>query len=473
MALTKDGYTIKRLAELKKEYDRLLINRFGPINTQPDSVIGQLEGIWAEALANIYEQAQDTYHAMYPFSAEGVSLDGAVSYVGITRFAASATQVIAAVYGKESTLLKSGAQATNGGQRYQSMFDAVISRANAVDTSIEMNVRDKTQYSININGTLFNTISVEGEDATQIMQKIADQLNPNVLSYEIKDKVLRIFAVDGITPFALSVGEHLKLVRIGSPARFIAMQEGRHVLPLGALTEIVTPRSGWDAVCNLAEGVVGRERESDAQLRVRFEQSRQSTGSATVKAIRARLIQEVAGVSEVHIFENRTGSISEEGMPPHAFEALVVGGDNQSVANALWRHKPAGIETYGAHAVLVKDENGDGQQINFSRPTQKLAWIKINVTGLYNEENLPQNVISNIKKAVLKYGSTLKIGDDIILQRMLGPIYSNTSGLAEITIEAAMTEGPDDEPVYQLENVAIDKRSVALFDESRLEVIGL
>ncbi|VFS54579.1 Uncharacterised protein [Leminorella grimontii] len=90
MALTKEGYAVKRLAELKKEYDRLLINRFGPINTQPDSVIGQLEGIWAEALANIYEQAQDTYHAMYRSARRRIS-DGAVSYVGITRFAATAT----------------------------------------------------------------------------------------------------------------------------------------------------------------------------------------------------------------------------------------------------------------------------------------------------------------------------------------------------------------------------------------------
>ena len=142
MALTNNGYTIKRLSELKKEYDRLLVNRFGPINTQPDSVIGQLEGIWAEALANIYEQAQDTYHAMYPSSAEGVSLDGAVSYVGITRFAASATQVVAVVYGRESSLLKSGAQASDGNQRYQSLYDWVISRANAVDTLIEIEAKD-------------------------------------------------------------------------------------------------------------------------------------------------------------------------------------------------------------------------------------------------------------------------------------------------------------------------------------------
>lgn len=473
MALTKDGYTIKRLAELKKEYDRLLINRFGPINTQPDSVIGQLEGIWAEALANIYEQAQDTYHSMYPFSAEGVSLDGAVSYVGITRFAATSTQVIAVVYGRESTLLKSGAQATDGNQRYQSVLDVVLSRANAIDIQIEIDAKDNTEYAINISGVLFKYHSGSNTSAGQIAEGFGEQLNPKVLRYEIKEKILRIYAADGFTPFALSVGEYLKLTQIGSPARFIAMEEGRKVLPAGALTEIITPRSGWDAISNLNDGVIGRERESDAELRLRFEQSRQVTGSATLKAIRARLIQEVNGVSEVHIFENRTNCVSEDGIPPHGFEALVVGGDNQSVAEALWKYKPAGIETFGSNSMMVKDENGDGQQIRFSRPNQQYAWIKINITGLYDEETLPQDVIKNIRKAVLSYGETLGIGDDIILQRMLGPIYSNTSGLAEIAIEAAITSEPDQQPAYQAENIAIDKRSVALFDEIRLEVIGL
>lgn len=473
MALTNNGYTIKRLAELKKEYDRLLVNRFGPINTQPDSVIGQLEGIWAEALANIYEQAQDTYHAMYPSSAEGISLDGAVSYVGITRFAASATQVVAVIYGRESSLLKSGAQASDGNQRYQSLYDTVISRANAVDTLIEISAKENTQYSINISGVLFSYTSDTGESSEQIIQGLGQQLNPQVLLYEALDQGLRIYAADGATPFALSVGEHLKLTRIGSPCRFIAMDIGRHVLPLGGLTDIVTPRSGWESVDNLVEGITGRERESDDELRARFEQSRQVTGSATVKALRGRVREEVIGVSEVHIFENRTNRVSNDGIPPHAFEALVVGGDNQAVADALWKHKPAGIETYGTHSMMVKDENGDGQRIYFSRPTQRMAWVRVNVTGLYDDEALPQGVIDSIKKAVMSYGETLSIGDDIILQRMLGPIYSNTSGLATITIEAAITDNPDDQPDYQLDNIAIDKRSLALFDEARLEVIGL
>lgn len=231
MALTKEGYAVKRLAELKKEYDRLLINRFGPINTQPDSVIGQLEGIWAEALANLYEQAQDTYHAMYPFSAEGVSLDGAVSYVGITRFTATATLMIAAVYGRESTLLKSGAQASDGVQRYQSVLDAVISRANAVDTLIDVNVQSGMNYVLNVNGMLISYLSGSNATLEEIAFGLGQQFNPDAMRYELDDGRLRIFATDGVTPFALSVGERMKMVRIGSPARFVSMNEGRRVLP--------------------------------------------------------------------------------------------------------------------------------------------------------------------------------------------------------------------------------------------------
>lgn len=122
---------------------------------------------------------------------------------------------------------------------------------------------------------------------------------------------------------------------------------------------------------------------------------------------------------------------------------------------------------------MVKDENGDGQRICFSRATQKYAWIRVHVTGLYDEEALPQDIISTIKRAVMSYGESLSIGEDIILQRMLGPIYANTTGLAGIVIEAAVTESPEALPAYGEGNIAIDKRSTAVFDEARLEVIGL
>lgn len=473
MALTNNGYEIKRLYDIKQQYDRLLTDRLGPINTEPDSVIGQLEGIWAEAMANLYEQAQDTYHAMYPSSAEGISLDGAVSYVGITRNQAYASQVVAVVYGRESSLLTAGAVATDGTTAYLSSSDTTISRANALDVTIEITVQDNTRYALNVNGELVNFTSSSSANAEQIIIGLGQQLDGKKFSYQSLDNNLRIFATNGITPFALSVADNLNIRRIGSPAHFIAEETGRKVLPVGALTQIVTPRSGWDAIGNLVAGSTGKERETDAELRLRFEQSRQVLGSATVKAIRARLMQEVSGISEVRIFENRSGQPSTDGIPPHALEALVVGGDAQEIASTLWAHKPAGIETYGSTEVLVYDENRDGQLIRFSRPTQCYAWVRVTVAELYIEEQLPSDVINGIKQAVVQQGKTLSIGEDIINQRFLGPIYANTSGLGKLTLETAITLRDNEKPLYRELNIPIDRRTMARFDLTRVEVKGL
>lgn len=472
MALTNNGYQAKRLAEIKRDFARSLTNKFGPVNTEPDSVIGQLQGIWAEALANVYEQAQNTYHAMYPFSAEGEDLDGAVSYVGIIRIAAAPTQVIAAVYGRESTLLKSGALASDGNKRYQSTSDAIISRANCVDSVIEIEVANNRQYSMNINGIIYHCVSSNQANKAEIIDELGKQLDADLYLYSNQNDNLRIMAKDGTTPFALSVGEYLKLTKIGSPARFVAEETGRLVLPAGALNEIVTPRSGWDSIENLVAGSIGRERETDEELRIRFEKSREVVGSATVRAIRARLMQE-ADVREVNVFENRSGMTSDDGIPGHAIEALVAGGDNQKVAETLWKHKPAGIETYGSLTLVVKDENGDGQQIRFSRPETKLAWIKVSVNKLYDEEQLSDDVINSIRQAVVDYGNTLNVGEDLILQRFFGPIYQNTKGIGAITIEAALTDDEHQQPVYQMTNQPISRRGIAAFDIDRVEVIGL
>ncbi len=473
MALTQTGYTPKRLYELKQEYDRLLTESLGPINTEPDSVIGQLEGIWAEALANLYEQMQDTYHSMYPSSAEGVSLDGAVSYVGITRLAAYPTQVVAAAYGRESTLLQQDALVSDRVTQYRSTADTVISRANAIDTTIEIEVSNLTTYSLNINGALISFMSTAKATAEQIINGLGNQLTPKQFSFSNQRNCLQIFATNGITPFAISVGDKLKITRIGSPVRFIAESTGRKVLPVGALNQIITPRSGWDSIGNLVAGTVGRERETDTELRQRFEQSRQVLGSATVKAIRARLLQEVPGINEVRIFENRLNVTSQDDIPPHALEALVVGGEDQAIADTLWNHKPAGIETYGTTEVLVQDENRDGQLIRFSRPTQHYAWVKVHVGELYNEEALPSDVLTGIKLAVVQHGQSLGIGEDIILQRFLGPIYANTSGLGQLTIAVAIMNSENELPVYQTKNIPLDRRTIALFASSRVEVSGL
>lgn len=93
MALSSTGFSRARLADIKADYDARFTEALGPVNTEPDAVVGQLIGIFAAALDDVNEALQDTYDAMYPYSAEGTSLDGAVSFVGLERLAASATTV--------------------------------------------------------------------------------------------------------------------------------------------------------------------------------------------------------------------------------------------------------------------------------------------------------------------------------------------------------------------------------------------
>ena len=219
-------------------------------------------------------------------------------------------------------------------------------------------------------------------------------------------------------------------------------------------------------------GDIGRDVESDADLRTRHSSSVRVTGSATVKAIRAKLLAEVPEITAAYIYENRTAETVDT-MPPHSIEAVVVGGSDQTVLNKIWEVKPAGIETHGDTSGQVVDENGDAQTISFSRPVAKYAWIRVSVDALYSEEPLTSTAVVAIEEAVLAYGSALTVGEDIITQRFYGPIYGATTGLGQITVEAAVTTTEGGTPSYSTNNIAIARAGIATFAASRISVVGV
>ena len=70
-----------------------------------------------------------------------------------------------------------------------------------------------------------------------------------------------------------------------------------------------------------------------------------------------------------------------------------------------------------------------------------------------------------IVDAVLNYGNTLTVGNDVILQRFMGAIYQNVPGIGYITVTAS-TDGV----TYSSTNISIDARHVATFDATRVQV---
>jgi len=473
MPLNTTGFERARLADIKADYDQRFTDALGPVNTSPDAVVGQMIGIFAAALDDIQETLQDVYDSMYPFSAEGTSLDGAVAFVGLERLGSSATTVTACVYGSESTLLPSGVLTRSGTKQYATTSDVVISRANALDVEIEVTtVINATSYQIIAGGVLAAYTSDASATAGEIATGLAAAFNPANFTAVATGSKIRVYSFDKVSDFPLTLDANLAITKLGSPAVFTALELGANVLPVGSLNIIDSLILGWSEVSNLVAGATGRDVESDADLRDRHSTSVRATGSATVKAIRAGLLADVPEISAAYIYENRT-SETVDSMPPNSLEAVIVGGSTQDILNKIWEVKPAGIETYGSTSGQVIDDNGDGQTIKFSRPVTQYAWIRVSVDSLYLEETLTSTVQSAIADAVLSFGSELDVGEDVITQRFYGPIYGATSGIGQITVEAAITATEGGTPSYSTNNIAIGRAGIAEFAVERISVVGV
>lgn len=470
MALTSTGLTRPRLDELKTTLDNDLTAAFGPINTNPDSVLGQLNGIHAAALDDLYELAEDVYNSMYPSSAEGISLDRAVSLIGLVRIPAAPVVVTASVYGTQGTIVPANALA-HADTQYFNTSRVTITRFNAIEVWLSVpSVVGNVTYNVVINGVVYPFVAGTNPTALAILTGLRTSIGSAYTTEIIGDK-LRIMAADGETPFTLGNADNMRLDRVGSPAVFVSTSSGARSLPAGALQYIDTPIFGWEGITNLIPGAGSRDVESDIELRLRQANAARAVGSATVKAIRARLLAEVAGVSSVSIYENRTQNIVNS-MPPHSFETIVQGGIDQLVGNNIWANKPAGIETYGNVTVMVKDDNGESQEIKFSRPVPQYLWVRVTVNSYYGEEELPLDLVAAIKNSVLATADSLTVGEDVITQRFIGPIYMSTVGIGMMTIETAITSSPSDTPVYSTDNKPISRSQLAVASLDRVTVIA-
>jgi uncharacterized phage protein gp47/JayE len=106
-------------------------------------------------------------------------------------------------------------------------------------------------------------------------------------------------------PFSISVGPNLTLQAWSTPIQFFSQAYGPVACPQYALNTIVTPISGWYSIVNQQQGILGNDVETDAELRVRRQNSIFLLGLGSVQAITAQLIN-VPGVqaSSVQVIEN-------------------------------------------------------------------------------------------------------------------------------------------------------------------------
>ncbi|HCU24362.1 MAG TPA: hypothetical protein DF383_05030 [Deltaproteobacteria bacterium] len=483
--VTLEGFKLKRFENIREEIEGDLRIALGnAINLLPTELLGQIVGILTERESKLWELDEDVYNSQYPTTANGISLDNVAAITGIKRLAGNPSTVPAIAIGQEGTIIPQGSRVSVQG-RPESVFqtDNQYVIGPGVDEVQEINfsaLPDAGAFTLVFNGE--ETVSIAFNASNSFIQNALNSLNAlsdvNVTGDFSSGLVITFALNNGATPQPLLVLGDNSLESSSSPVDITiaettpgafpnvamdmtAISNGPTEARAGTLTIIETVIAGWDSVSNPQDAVLGRNVESDAELRLRRRRSLANPGAATVEAIRARLLQ-LDEVLACVVYQNITMVTDVFGRPPKSFEAVVLGAQDDDIADALWEVAPAGIEMFGSTTVPILDSQGFTQTIKFSRPTPIPIWTEID---LVTTPEFPIDGADAVIENVLAFArENFSIGDDVITVKLVCPII-DVQGVTDITLRIGTAPGPltDD-------NIPIAPDEISDFDSSRILV---
>ena len=218
----------------------------------------------------------------------------------------------------------------------------------------------------------------------------------------------------------------------------------------GLINKILNPETGITKVENTMGTHSGRDIESDYELRNRYELSFANGGSATVDAIRAKVLS-IPSVKSAIVLENKTMS-EVNSIPPKSIMVVVQGGTDKAVAHAILDTKAAGIDTAGDVVQNIPDAAGLMKEIRFQRAKKVLIYVKITAKKS-PISNLTEDAI---RQAVASYFNGLKMGQDVVYSQLLTSLFSNIQELHDLDISISKTQSD-----YHKENIEIEISEMA------------
>ncbi len=260
-------------------------------------------------------------------------------------------------------------------------------------------------------------------------------------------------------------------------ATMTAIETGPIELLAGELTSLVDVVPGWETVTNAADGVIGRDIESDSAYRQRYFTELFRNALSVLESIISG-ISEKDNVTEVIGVENDTATpvtVQNISVGAHSIAMVVEGGLDQDIADAIRLKKTGGTATTGT--TTVSDlPNAD---INFFRP----SYINIEVTITTTAgPTFPPNGVQLLKERTLAYinGESeinageglyeldgMKISEDLNKFRLYTPINSVPGHtITGLTMEDKASPGDVDTITTDLDEkikfLSIDDINVAL-----------
>jgi uncharacterized phage protein gp47/JayE len=437
--ITDQGFTLKRLQDILNEQNALAVQLFQDliaageiVDTSTSTALGRLIALDAPGDADLWEVAQQCWSAFDPNSATGISLDNLVQYGGITRFPASASTATALFAGDNGTLIAGGSVVRSADNNEFSVSGSVaLSPSQSAGITLTVSVVANTTlytltYSAGITGS--STISYTSDATATALEivtgikTIIDSSHP-LLKASLVGSTLVVNMTDVFQASTFSTSSNLAITKVKKIGQLVAVEVGVINQDANTITEIVTPVLGWDSVTNPLDASPGRLVETDEELRLRFRNTKLERSSNILDSLYSALLN-VDGVEELAIYENDTDITDSNGVLPHSFLPIVLGGSSQIIAETIWQNKPMGIASQGNTIVPITDSQGFLHNIGFERPTPVTIYISM-VLSLNPEAPIqfPSDGADQIRAAIQTYASeNFGVGKDVIYSRLFTPI---------------------------------------------------
>lgn len=448
--LTDAGFSRPTFQEIRAELEEDCRVELGI----PDLILqGGKWGRFIDVLASredvVWQALQTVNDSRRPAGARGVALDDVLALTGSRRGEATKSEVGVRLVGTAGTVVSAGfvVAVVGTGTRFATLLPVTLVASPAWASSTAYAVGAQVARTGNVyEATVGGVSGLSGPTGTGAA-----------------------FVDGGVTWKWLGVGTGVGLVD--------AQAEAYGPLPAtaGTVTQLVTTVAGVTAVSNPEDAVLGSNRENDAAARLRRENELTAPGAGTLDALRGKLLRVGRGtlnpVRDAVVFENTGDIVNGDGLPAHSFEAVVDGGEDADVAQAVWDAKPLGIYSHGTTPVTVEDAAGNPQVVRITRPTTLALYVSLTVE---KGEDWPVSeadedaLVEAIKASVASYNAQLSLGEKA---RRAFLFELARAGLGDNVVSdvPALTLGTAPSPVGTA-NVTPGSRQVVRLDTSRVVV---
>lgn len=469
--VTPSGFVLKRLDDIYSEVTTALKEQIGVDPSEnPQGILNVMTTIFCDQLASLWEEYSNGYENLFPLTADGIALDRCMEIGGVSRIGKSRTTYMLACTGKEGTVIPAGAlvqTSTSPTRQFQCASISEISSKNWKVLEIRPieNISGKFSFSFEIErnatsgdvgATLESSTLAKDLEATSYgdaVDKIYTALKDftSLEQYGISvskkagesgDESIVLSGSKASDSFSSSLCPYVSIVSVTSNILFEGVDYGSVKLADGTITKIVSIIDGFDSVTNCVAPTAGRLVQTDAEARSSYINRLANRAVGTVDSIVSILYSDVAGVTFAKGYQNDTDEVDSAGRPPHSIEIVVQGGEDDAVANVIWKNKAAGIRAYGSYYAYATDISGNLQYVEFTRVKEVYLLLSVKITSA---GSLDDDYVERVQALLSK--ETVKAGETIRLQKFIRPIMDNVSGVDYVEIRGLLSYDPHIENV--------------------------